>query len=171
MTRKPVKKAQRLLLEVGIVRHARRRRALPTDATAWDVLPEDHTSEPVLADREGAEGTVQSRSFASRPGQDLWFQAGLGKPKWRLWVVLGDLGETTVPELATALERQSTTVRRHLSKLAAVGLVTHVGNHRWQAVVDPAHLDAVAEKLGVAGRLDGLRVRHGDVPAPVELEN
>lgn len=91
------------------------------------------------------------------PGADLWRRGkGLGKSKYRVWSLL--TSPKTAAELATTLGIKVRSVWDHLWMLEDLGLCTRDVDGKWHRC--DVDLDAVANRLGVAGEGARQRARH-----------
>jgi hypothetical protein len=91
------------------------------------------------------------------PGADLWRRGkGLGKSKYRVWSLLRS--QKTAAELATMLGIKVRSVWDHLCMLEARGLCMRDVDGKWHRC--DVDLDAVANRLGVAGEGARQRARH-----------
>jgi hypothetical protein len=91
------------------------------------------------------------------PGADIWRRGkGLGKSKYRVWSLL--TSPKTAAELATTLGIKVRSVWDHLWMLEDLGLCTRELDGKWHRC--DVDLDAVANRLGVAGEGARQRARH-----------
>lgn len=88
-------------------------------------------------------------------GTDVFrWRDGLGKATWRVWRALEN---RTVAELATLLDLKQSSVSKHLARLQTHDLAARDTAGRWRRL---DNLDAVANRLGVAGEGDRQRIRY-----------
>ena len=106
------------------------------------------------------------------PAHDAWAHGALGSA-WATSLHLRALGGSTVTDLSAATGRHRTTIRTHLVKLAAAGLVKQesAGLWVWSVVdeLDDAHLRAVAQEYGTVGRLQRRKDWHAIERAAQEI--
>lgn len=118
-------------------------------------------SEYRLADQEVCPGVRLDRArpeqFATVLAHDA-FRGGGGLGKGCAHVFVLAARPRTARELSTLIGVDDTTIRRRLARLHEFGLVTATPSGLWVAVRS-IDLDAVAEKLGTAGK--GLRKKQG----------
>ena len=89
---------------------------------------------------------------------DAFRHGALGKTGYRLLEALTELGSATASELVSAVPGiHPSTVRRRLQQFLRLGIAAF-DSGRWRAL--PADLDAVARRLGTAGKAGQQRATH-----------
>ena len=106
------------------------------------------------------------------PAHDLFRWQGLNKSAQEVLTALSDRGALTVKELVALTGRGRRTINRKLKAMFAEGLVEPLGGGVWCMVAgfDPADLDDVAVRLGVAGIGERQRQRHAQERYGHQLE-
>lgn len=169
MARETGTRALRDLVAAGLLRKVSTGKV--REASRYELLSPASVSRPIGL------GSKQTHSHIGGldtldPAHDAWAHGALGG-SWATSLHLRALGGSTVTDLAAATGRHPSTVRTHLRKLAAAGLVKQesAGLWVWSVVdeLDDAHLRAVAQEYGTVGRLQRRKDWHAIERAAQEI--
>ena len=148
-------RSQGRLIERGWL--IRLQRGEGNEASTW-LLAVPEPLQAQLVNTPSSQGRVESVEEL-RVSQDSFRHGALGKTGCRVMRALAELGSVTASELVSALPgMHRSTGRRHLLRFERLGLAALDESGRWRALA--GDLDAVARRLGTAGKGDEQHAAH-----------
>jgi hypothetical protein len=126
--------------------------------TAWQLQVPENANDPVPVQPPSIEmERLIGKEAWARPGDDMWRQGGLGGALLVYHRLV--VAPMSADELAPSLGRARKTVAQDLRALLEEGLIEEGSAGRFQAL-PPADPEAVAARLGTAGRGERQRCTH-----------